>query len=114
MSRLNVRVELNKGITIVRPEGRLDTTSSVEFEKQLGKIANDAKRIALDLEELDFLSSYGIRVILITARSLKRQKGGFALFAPKPQVLDVCKMAGLDRVLQIYDGREVALTALGA
>ena len=96
----------------MRPEGRLDTTSSVEFEKRLTQIATDQKLVLLDLEALEFLSSYGIRVILVTAKALKRRDGRFAMHSPKPHVLDVFKMTGINRVLGIYEGRAPAIAAM--
>ena len=110
--KFSVKVEQSNGITIVRPEGRLDTSSSVEFEKRLTQLARDQKLLLLDLEALEFLSSYGIRVILVTAKALKRRDGRFAMHSPKPHVLDVFKMAGINRVLRIHDGRAQAMAAM--
>ncbi len=60
-------------VLIVRPEGRIDTNTSEELEKWLAsRLDGGRKRLVLDLGALDYISSAGLRVFLMT---LKKAQG---------------------------------------
>jgi anti-anti-sigma factor len=75
---------------------------------------NAAKDVILDLEEVPYVSSAGLRIVLMLAKRLGKTQGRFALTSIKPEILSVLRMAGLTSLLTIFDKPEGALQAFGA
>lgn len=67
----------------------------------------------VDLDEVRFLSSAGLRVLLRAAKVAKATNRAFALCALRPAVLEVFEISGFDRVLRTFATRDDALAALG-
>ena len=98
----------------VQPRGRLDTTNPVVREERPGPLLESAEAAALDLDGVDFLSSHGIPALLITTREPRNRNGRFAIFNIRPQVPEVCEMAGTARLLPICENEPGARERLGA
>jgi len=83
------------GILVVMPGGRLDGSNGPEIEEVvLGKIDQGSTRIVYDLNKTDYVSSGGLRVILRTAKVLKKDGGEIALCQANEQVLEVLEISG--------------------
>lgn len=83
------------GIVIVAPVGRLDSTTSPELDARL--LALDATghhRLVVDFGAVDYISSAGLRVLLMTARRVKDRRGGLALCRLGETVQQVFELAG--------------------
>jgi len=99
-------------VLILRPEGKLDGTNSAELESVLAvEITGGANQILLDFSALDYISSSGLRVIIASAKQLKRQEGLVALCQLNEHIQKVFKMSGFDTILAIETTRESALAA---
>lgn len=97
-------------VLVVNPEGRLDANSSETFEKLVVEAMDDGvERILFDLSALVYISSCGLRVILLTAQRLQKGPGRMALCHLSEHVSEVFKLAGLTRILDIESSRELAL-----
>lgn len=85
-----------------KPVGRLDGSNAATHEKELlALLVDDVNTITIDLSELDYVSSAGLRVMLVTAKAAKAKGGKVSLLSPKPTILDVLKMSGFDKILTI-------------
>src|SRR5262245_17566524 len=85
-----------------KPTGRLDARNAAAHEKAAQELlVGDVKSIAINLSELDFLSSAGLRVLVVAAKTAKTKGGTVVLISPKPGVLDVLKATGFDKLIQI-------------
>ena len=83
------------GISIVRLLGRLDSNTSPEFEERLFGVIEDGERsVVVDFEELDYISSAGLRVLLKAAKELKRSQGKIVLCSMKDYIKEVFEIAG--------------------
>lgn len=97
----------------VTPHGRLDaTTAPVLQEKLVGLIEAGNHRMLLDFSGLDYVSSAGLRVVLIAAKRLKAVSGRLALCGMKPHIKEVFDIAGFSSMLSIYPSQEEAAAAL--
>ena len=97
---------------ILAPEGRLDGATSSGLEAALSsRIESGARTLVIDFSNLGYVSSAGLRVLLMTAKKMKGTGGYFALCGLKPGVFQVIKMAGFDKILTIHDGVAEALAA---
>jgi anti-anti-sigma factor len=82
--------------------GRLDGSTAAAHEKSIQELlAGGANSIALDMSQLDYLSSAGLRVLVITAKAVKTRGGKMVLKSPQPAILDVLEASGLDQFVQI-------------
>ena len=85
-----------------KPVGRLDGSTAAAHEKSIQELlAGEVNSIAINLSELDYISSAGLRVLLVAAKSAKAKGGKVVLVSPKPAVLDVLKLSGFDKIIQI-------------
>ena len=105
---INTRKEKNAVIVIVK--GSLDAVSSGEFEKELGTLMDKGENtFVIDFGELDYISSAGIRSILITAKKLKAREGYLSLCSLKDLVEEVFKISGFRSIIPIYESVNAAL-----
>lgn len=102
-------------IQAVRPQGRLDSNSGPVFEKELlGYIDGGSRRLLLDLSELSYISSAGLRVILVAAKKMKAAGGKLVLAGLSAQVAEVFEISGFNRILDIEPDHASAEARLSA
>lgn len=99
------------GITVVEIEGKMNTGASPDAEKFLNALLEDGvTKILLNLENLDFIASTGLRVILATGKKLAGVSGKLAICSPNLTVMDVLKMSGFSQMFNVFDSEEEALS----
>ena len=82
-------------------DGRLDTTSAPKLEAELRPVLGDGvKNLAIDLKELDYVSSAGLRVLLSTRKTMDGQGEMFVRNANEA-VMEVFKVTGFTNLLNI-------------
>ena len=84
----------NGDILTVCPEGRLDTTSAPELDKFLQKNYPSITGLVIDCSKLDYISSAGLRVLLLAKKALQ-DKGGVRILNANSLVLGVFKVTGM-------------------
>ena len=100
-----------EGISIFKLNGRLDSNTSPALEKKLvSAIENGTRNMVIDFENLDYISSAGLRIILKTTKDLKRTDGNIVLCAMQDYVKEVFEIAGFDTFLPIFSTVDEALT----
>ena len=98
-------------VSIFKLNGRLDSNTSPALEKKLvAAIENGTRNMVIDFENLDYISSAGLRIILKTTKDLKRTDGQIVLCAMQDYVREVFEIAGFDTFLPIFSTVEEALT----
>ena len=107
-------MELNSSkhgdLNLVQVSGRLDANSSPELEKELVTLLESGEKdFLIDLAELDYISSVGLRVLLMAAKKAKASNGKVALNSLRDHVLEVFEIAGFTAIFPIYSSREEAL-----
>jgi anti-anti-sigma factor len=112
---MNLKVSDHKDIKIVYLSGRLDVTLAGEVEAELEKLieAGTCKMI-LDLQQLDCLSSSGIRVFIAISRRLNQKKGKLVFCQMTPQIIKLIKIIELDDVFEIHNSLYEAFSAFDA
>ncbi len=100
-------------VVIVKLKGRLDSSAAADAEAGLGAAAaGEAPHLALDLTELGYISSAGLRVLLMLAKKVQQAKGKVALFGLGANVREVFSVSGFDRIFSIAADRAAALAAV--
>ncbi|HBC88462.1 MAG TPA: hypothetical protein DCZ94_16055 [Lentisphaeria bacterium] len=91
------------GITVLELQGRLDSFSSHDTDRQVTKLIDDGVlKIVLDLSGLEYVSSAGLRVVLSAAKRIRQAQGKMVLACPAPQVKKVLDVAGFSTILPIF------------
>jgi anti-anti-sigma factor len=87
---MNVSEQTKNDVMLLGPQGRLDGNTSVDFEQLvMARIAAGSKRLVIDFSDLDYVSSAGLRVLLMTAKRLKADSGKLALCGLKEPIREV-------------------------
>lgn len=85
-----------------KPVGRLDGTTSAAHDKAIQELLRgEADSITIDLSELEFISSAGLRVLLLAAKATLAKGGKTVLSLPRPLVAEALKLIGLDAIVFI-------------
>jgi anti-anti-sigma factor len=102
---LDVVEEQKDGVLILRVTGRLDAGSSPQLEKRVMASIDDGNyaNVLMNFENVDYLSSAGMRLLLSTTKKLKSKEGKFVISCVCDGVMEVIKMAGFDHILNICD-----------
>jgi anti-anti-sigma factor len=98
-------------VVVFKLKGRLDTLTAPEFEQKCLKWLDAGEfYFALDLGELDYISSAGIRSMLVIAKKLKARDGGLAFSRISGMVEKVFNIAGIYTMFPMYASLDEAIT----
>ncbi|MCS0504673.1 STAS domain-containing protein [Ancylobacter mangrovi] len=102
-------VEGNTVVTVVK--GRLDSSSSPRLDEMLAVIPDGSTAVLLDFEELTYISSAGLRVVLKAAKLARSSSVALAVCSLTPQVHEVFEVSGFSSLIPIHQSRETALAS---
>jgi anti-anti-sigma factor len=98
---------------ILRIRGRLDASTAGSLEQQFQRVlALGEKMLLVDLSQLDYISSAGLRAFLIITRELKSAGGKLALFTLQENVKNVFDITGFTGIFTIAPTQDEAVAAL--
>lgn len=107
---MDVNISEKQDAFIVSVRGRMDAVTAPELEKTIYKYADSDKgKIILDFNELEYISSAGLRVVLVTAKKMKAKQGELLVSGLKDTVKDVFELSGFYSIIKIFDTVEAAL-----
>ena len=81
-------------------EGRLDTTTSPQLEKELSTSYEGVKELILDISALDYISSAGLRVLL-SAQKVMSKQGSMTVKGASPDIMEIFEVTGFVDILNI-------------
>jgi stage II sporulation protein AA (anti-sigma F factor antagonist) len=100
-------------VLAVALRGRLDAqTSKAVEDRLLSLIESGEVRLVVDLEQLHYISSVGLRVLLLAAKRLRTANGAIAVCALQPTVQQVFEIAGFTGIFRIFPTRDAAVLAV--
>lgn len=101
------------GFVVFELRGRLDTAHYLEVEKRLNEaVVKGNSRIIVDLTSVDYISSSGLRVLLLILKKVKELDGNIVLFGLNENLKEVFEISGFNKFFSIsdsYDGAKAAL-----
>ncbi len=105
--------ELENGIRLIKLIGKMDIVGVEAVEIKFSDYcAGENARVLVNLAEVDFLASIGIRLLTLNAKSIASRGGRMVLLSPTPDVRNVLEITGIPAVIPVYDGIESAETVL--
>lgn len=97
------------GAVTLALKGRLDGTSSQGFEARiLQHVDAGDTRLIIDMTDLDYISSVGLRVFILAAKRLKPVNGRIVFCALKPPIKHVFEIAGFSTIFKVAGTRDEA------
>lgn len=100
---MNIETRELKHVSVVKIMGRVDSATAPDVEKALQELLDsDRHQIVLDLQETDYMSSAGLRVLVSSLKTAKKSGGDLKLAQPSARVKEVLDLAGLTPVFNVY------------
>ncbi|MGD9781816.1 MAG: STAS domain-containing protein [Kiritimatiellia bacterium] len=110
---MELSVEKQNQTAIVAARGRLDAAGAPLLETRCkALILEGSNRLLLDLAQVEYVSSAGLRSLLVLAKAVKSAGGALALCGLVPAVRDVMTISGFDNILPLAADRAAALELL--
>lgn len=101
------------GAILVKADGRIDMSNAEAFRESLvSSVAAAKSAVIVDMAAVDYISSAGLRSLMIAFRSAKATGKGFAVAALRPLVLEIFTISRFNLVFPLYGGVREALVAL--
>jgi anti-anti-sigma factor len=107
------QIKTDEQITHLALIGRLDLAGAEQVElKFTALVATRAKPCLIDLSDLEFIASLGLRMFLSCAKALKNKDAQLVLLKPTPRVLEILTSVGFDKLIPIENDLDKALKIL--
>lgn len=101
--------------TVATITGKLDGITSVDVQKKLFSLLEEGtKQLILDVQTVDYLSSAGMRTLLLVAKRCKEVSASISLINVSPQLTEIFEITGFLPVLTIYKDLDTALKMMEA
>jgi anti-sigma B factor antagonist len=104
--------EVSNGVTKVVLGGRIDTTRAVLIELPFNSLAAEKRAIVVDLTSAEFLSSYGLRVLLMGAKITNSKGGKLAIVCADNNVAKVLRTSGGSDLIPVFPSQDAAVAAV--
>ena len=100
-------------VVVAEPAGRIDYTNAESFKSTLwpALLQNRAERGAfvLDFSRVNYISSVGLRVLMLAAKDMNVQERKFAIAAPQPVVREILEISRFNMIVAIFSSVREAL-----
>lgn len=102
---MDIKINADGGKMNVVLTGRLDTTTSPQLEAQVLSRLDGVEELSLDITELAYISSAGLRVLLACQKKMNVAGGKMVVINPNEMIMDVFEMTGFSDILTIENNR---------
>jgi anti-sigma B factor antagonist len=108
---MDIATHEENSVATVEFIGRLDTNTSAEAQSALSTLLDKGvQKIVIDFAKLDYISSAGLRVLLVTAKRMGASGGDLRLCGLNETVQEVFDISGFSTLLSLFPTREEALS----
>ena len=107
-------------VTLIQVQGRIsDYEAARNFEDSLSPfldacVAGETKKILLDFGGVDFMTSAGLRVLMVVAKTCEKQKGEIVVAALQPIIKKIFEISRFDLIIKIFPNVKSALEAMSS
>ena len=111
---MNITQIQSGNVIVVAPVGRIDSTTSGTLDARLQELSKAGeRRIVIDFDGVDYISSAGLRVMLTLAKRTRDQHGALALCGLEDAVRQVFELAGFLPLFAVEPTRDAAVRRAG-
>ena len=109
---MDVTTERQEGVLTAQVGGRIDGSNVAQFEEAIRTAIDESDRaVLIDCENLGYISSAGLRAVLMTAKTLSSRNAKFALCAMSDPIREVFQISGFDKIVAIHPSKAEALAS---
>ncbi|MBR2827480.1 MAG: STAS domain-containing protein [Erysipelotrichaceae bacterium] len=98
---MDIKKETINGKTVLYLEGRLDTSNSSELENAVNEALETTDDLELDLSKLEYTSSSGLRVFLLTQKKVSEKNGSLVVSNVNEYIMEIFDITGFSTILNI-------------
>lgn len=98
---MEIKLEKNGSTMLVALKGRLDSVSSPEMEKEVVGNLDNINNLTLDLKDLSYMSSAGLRVVLTCQKKINAVAGTMVVKNVNEMIMDIFEATGFSDILTI-------------
>jgi len=111
MDDFSVKNELNGNVAVVTVTGRVDSATAVKLDEALAKVVRENNKIVMELKDVAYISSAGIRSIVKALQIVRKSDGGVKLASASEPVETVLRTVGMMQMLRNYPSVEEAVAS---
>ena len=111
---MDVTVNTVDNVTIIELNGDLDSNSAQQIQSQILTLAANHHRVLLDMSNVRYMSSAGLRLLLLIYRQVSEHVGHVGIFGLNDEVKDVMMITGFLDFFATFDTRNDGVQALSA
>jgi anti-anti-sigma factor len=114
---MNFSSEMRDGVLVVCVDGAVDHASAGEFERSLLPLLGGAapgSRVVLDLGGVDYMSSVGLRVLMLAAKQGRSSSLAISVAGLQPALREIFQISRFDKLYAVHDSVQSALAAPGS
>lgn len=109
-TKSGITEDLKGGVTILHVRGKLDAALSAAIEQKSSEMIQQGQnKLLLDMSEISYVNSAGLRMLLAVKKQMKALPGKFIVCGLRNEVFEVMKICGFDHVIEISKNEEEAL-----
>ncbi|MCF8369989.1 MAG: STAS domain-containing protein [Bacteroidales bacterium] len=108
---MKIEIKTTNDILIITLEGSIDSQTAAEVQKTVLEASSDHKNVILELSKVGFVSSAGLRVLLMLYRQIKAKNGKVILVGVSEEISEVMSMTGFINFFEMVDTVDNALSA---
>ena len=110
---MDIQTRRENNAVVVALSGRLDAVTAPDYERKIREMIDGGNTyFVVDFEQLDYISSAGLRALLLMAKLLKEKDGQVCFANVKGNVRSVFDMSGFTTIFKMEDSTAAALAAL--
>ena len=104
----NLNAERKDAVLIASPQGRLDGDNAMEFKAALEEFIIPNDKVILDLKDISYMSSAGLRILAMLSSESKRTGYAISICSPTPPVEYVLRTSGFYKIITVHPTMEEA------
>lgn len=108
-----ISTEREGWVLVIKAEGRIDGSNAAKFLDSVEAVIDqNDDAVILDFTQLDYISSAGLRIILLIAKDLRQKKVKFAVCSLSTSVHEIFMISGFDQIIDVHKSSASAVAAL--
>ena len=113
MADLRISTEKTPEALVIHPEGRLDTVTVADFEKETLPLIREAGfDVLIDFGKMEYISSAGLRSMLLLAKMMKKNERKLAFYAMSKSIQEVFRISGFDTIIRVFPSYDEGISFL--
>ncbi|MBQ6632754.1 MAG: STAS domain-containing protein [Ruminococcus sp.] len=98
---MDIKKSIEGGKAVFKISGKVDTLTAPTLEKELDEVFDTVEALEFDLENLTYISSAGLRVLLTAHNVMEDKDGEMKVINVHPDVMEIFEITGFDSILEL-------------